>query len=247
LFFPERIKSIKESDKVLEIGPGSSPFSRSDVFLDKKFEGKEALKQRGNQPKIEYDKPIFYYDGSNFPFEDNEFDYVICSQVLEHVPVKEFDNFIKEIERVAGSVGYIEVPRLFYDYLFNFHEHKWLINFKNGELLLLDKTKIEFSCIQDIFYLMFKYGIKNKEITLIKDFVCLFMIGYEWDGKIDYRIVDTLDELVSNEDVSYYREYFIRLGEKKDESYSGKSPLEKTRGRVLKILKCIKRKIFAAK
>jgi len=245
LFFPEKIKSIKEADRVLEIGPGSSPFWRSDILLDKKFDDREALKQRGNQPKIEYDKPIFYYEGSKFPFEDNEFDYVICSQVLEHVPVKEIDNFIEEIERVAGR-GYIEVPRLFYDYLFNFYKHKWLINFKNGRLLLLDKMKVEFSPIQDIFYLMFRYGVKNKKMSLIKDFVDLFMIGYEWQAKINYEIVNSLDELISNKDVDYYREYFMRLDEKKEALYNRKTPLEKRVGKVQKILKCIKRKIFGS-
>ncbi len=227
MFFSERIKSIRKSDKVLEIGPGSSPFWRSDVLLDKKFDEKQAFKQRGDLPKIEYDKPIYYYNGSTFPFKDNEFDYVICSQVLEHVPVDEFDNFIKEIERVAGSVGYIEVPRLFYDFLFNFYEHKWLINLKNGKLLLLDKKKVEFSCIQDIFYLMFKYGRKKKKTTLIKDFVDLFMIGYEWEDKINYEIVNSLDELISNEDVAFYKNYFMSLEEKPSNIYDDKPLVKK--------------------
>jgi len=216
LFFPERIKSIKESDKVLEIGPGSSPFSRSDILLDKRFDNKEALEQRGLQPKIEYDKPIYYYDGSKFPFKDSEFDYVICSQVLEHIPANYFVDFIKEIERVAKR-GYIEVPRLFYEYLFNFHAHEWLINFKNGKLLLLDKKKVEFSRIQDIFYLMLRYGGKRKKINLIIDFVDLFMIGYEWEDKINYEIVDSLDELISNEDVAFYKNYFVSLDEEPSE------------------------------
>lgn len=225
MFFPERIKSIKESDKVLEIGPDSSPFPRSDVLLDKKFDDKEALKQRGLQPKIEYDKPVYYYDGSKFPFEDNEFDYVICSQVLEHVPANEFVNFIKEVERVAKR-GYIEIPRLFYEYLFNFHEHKWLINSKDGKLLLLDKTKVKFSNIQDVFYLMLKYGFKKKKTTIINDFVDFFMIGYEWEDRINYEIVDSLDELISSEDVAFYKEYFMRLDEKNADVYGRKSLLE---------------------
>lgn len=226
MFFPERIKSIKKSDKVLEIGPGSSPFWRSDVLLDRKFDDKEALGQRGLQPKIDYDKPIYYYDGSNFPFKDNEFDYVICSQVLEHVPLDEFANFIEEIERVAGR-GYIEVPRLFYEYLFNFYAHKWLINFKDDKLLLLDKKKVEFSYIQDIFYLMLKHGSKKKKITLIKDFVDLFMIGYEWENKINYDIVDSLDELISAADIAFYKNYFISIDEKAHKTSDNKTLLER--------------------
>jgi len=221
LFFSERIKSIRKSDKVLEIGPGSSPFWRSDVLLDKKFDNKEALEQRGLQPKIEYDKPIYYYDGSEFPFKDNEFDYVICSQVLEHIPPNGFADFIKEIERVAKR-GYIEVPRLFYEYLFNFHAHEWLINFKNGKLLLLDKKKVEFSRIQDIFYLMLRYGGKRKKITLIIDFVDLFMIGYEWEDKINHEIVDSLDKLISDEDVAFYKNYFVSLDEEPSKIHDNK-------------------------
>ena len=224
MFFPERIKSIKATDKVLEIGPGSSPLPRSDVLLDKKFGDKEALEQRALQPKIKYNKPAYYYEGSKFPFQDNEFDYVICSQVLEHVPENEFVNFIKEIERVAKR-GYIEVPRVFYEYLFNFHVHKWLINFKDGNLLLLDKRKVKFSHIQDVFYLMLKYGFKKKKITLINAFVDLFMIAYEWEDRINYKIVDSLDELISRVDVAFYKEYFMRLGEENTDFHSRSKPL----------------------
>jgi len=243
LFFPERIKSIQESDKILEIGPGSSPFWRSDVLLDKKFDDKEALKQRGLQTKIEYDKPIYYYDGSKFPFKDNEFDYVICSQVLEHIPVDKFVRFVKEIERVSKR-GYIEVPRLFYEYLFNFHEHKWLINFKNKKLLLLDKSKVEFSHIQDVFYLMLRYGFRKRKVTIINNFVDLFMIGYEWEDKIVYEIVNNLDGLLSTEDITCYREYFIRLDEKKADVYGRKSLLERILRKTQKILKHFERKIY---
>ncbi len=226
MFFPERIKNIKKSDKVLEIGPGSSPFWRSDVLLDKKFDDKEAFEQRGLQPKGEYDKPIYYYDDRIFPFKDKEFDYVICSQVLEHVPPKDFGVIIKEIERVARR-GYIEVPRLFYEYLFNFYVHRWLINFKNGKLFLLDKAKVEFSYIQDIFYLMLKYGSKKKKLTFIKDFIDLFMIGYEWEDKIEYKIVNSLNDLISDEDVVFFKKYFMSLEEKPANINSDKTVLKK--------------------
>ena len=49
MFFPERIRSIRNTDRVLEIGPGGSPHPRSDILLEKKFENlKEAEAQRGD-------------------------------------------------------------------------------------------------------------------------------------------------------------------------------------------------------
>jgi len=208
-------------------------------LLDKKFDDKEALEQRGLQLKIEYNKPIYYYDGSKFPFKDNEFNYIICSQVLEHVPANEFANFIKEVERVAKR-GYIEVPRLFYEYLFNFRVHKWLINFKDGKLLLVDKRKVKFSNIQDVFYLMLRYGGKKRKITIINDFADFFMIGYEWEGRVNYEIVGSLDELISNEDVAFYREYFMRLEERSADINSRKFLLEKILRKTRSILRHLK-------
>lgn len=236
MFFPERIKGIAETDKVLEIGPGASPFPRSDALLEKIFDENEAFKQRGLQPKTEYSKPVYYHDGRQFPFQDKEFDYVICAQVLEHVPADELANFIKEMERVAKR-GYIEVPSLFYEYLFNFHVHKWLINFKDGKLLLLDKGKIKFSYIQDVFYLMLQYGFQKKNTKIIDDFVDLFGIGYEWENKINYEIVGSLDELISSKDVAFYKEYFMRLEKKNTDVYCRKSFLKKISGEMLRSIR----------
>ena len=73
MFFPERIKSIKATDRVLEIGPGSTPHPRSDIFLEKQFADPEEYRsQRGYTPDFNSSKPIVYYDGDVFPFKDKE-------------------------------------------------------------------------------------------------------------------------------------------------------------------------------
>ena len=46
MFFPERIHLLA-SDRVLEVGPGATPHPRSQMFLEKRFEGAEAVRQRG--------------------------------------------------------------------------------------------------------------------------------------------------------------------------------------------------------
>jgi len=88
MFFSEKIQSIRPSDRVLEIGPGSTPHSKADHFLDFDFNNQEEkIRQRGgvkHDPKFA-GRPVSYYSGEEFPFEDGQFDYVICSHVIEHV------------------------------------------------------------------------------------------------------------------------------------------------------------------
>ena len=83
MFFPDRIKNILPTYRVLEIGPGANPHPRADVFLEKEFTQEEAYIQSGfEKPKIS-NKPIHYYKQLPIPFKDKEFDYVICSHVIE--------------------------------------------------------------------------------------------------------------------------------------------------------------------
>ena len=132
MFFPDRIKSIEPKDKVLEIGPGATPHSRSDVFLELKYETKEErIAQSGHVGILETDKEVVFYEGGKFPFKDNAFDYVICSHVLEHVD--DADTFLSEIQRVANK-GYLEFPTIYYDYIYNFPEHNLFLLENDGDV-----------------------------------------------------------------------------------------------------------------
>ena len=89
MFFAERVVSIEPTDRVLEVGPGGTPHPRANVLLEKDFDAKEAADQRGHTASLQTDKELIYYSGESFPFEDNVFDYVICSHVLEHIEEKD--------------------------------------------------------------------------------------------------------------------------------------------------------------
>jgi len=124
MFYGERISSIKNSDRVLEIGPGFTPHFRSNEFLEYRFGDLEvAMNQRGNvqSPPDFGNRKVTYYEGGTFPFQDNEFDYVIASQVIEHTPDPK--QFMSEVFRVGGGRGYIEFPLPAYEYLFDFDVH----------------------------------------------------------------------------------------------------------------------------
>lgn len=79
--------------KVLDVGCGSKPYQ----YL---FNGTEyiGLELKGCLLDADY-----YYDGVTFPFEDGEFDAVICSQVLEHVFSP--GAFLSETHRVLKNAG----------------------------------------------------------------------------------------------------------------------------------------------
>ena len=46
----------------------------------------------------------------NMPFSDNEFDAVLCAQVLEHLPFEDFNKALLEIKRVTRSSTVISLP-----------------------------------------------------------------------------------------------------------------------------------------
>jgi hypothetical protein len=78
------------------------------------------------------------------PFKDKEFDYVILSHVLEHVP--NLLEFTSELQRISKA-GYIELPTKLNDNLvFGCDEedvgHKWWFEFDdiNNQLLYTEKV-----------------------------------------------------------------------------------------------------------
>lgn len=192
MFFPERIKSIHPKDRVLEVGPGSAPHPRADILLEKVFTDSDEFRlQRGNTPELQTKKPVVFYEGDVFPFENNEFDYVICSQVLEHVP--DAETFLKEITRVANK-GYLEFPTVYYDYIYNFKVHTLLLMYKHNKIYWMEKAQSllnEFSEVQYLFY----NSLEKEHYDLIDSLKNYFFQGFEWEGSIVCQKVNTINEL----------------------------------------------------
>jgi len=207
MFFQDKIRNITKYCKVLEIGPGGYPYPRSDVLLEKRFEDdNEAHAQRGYATTSKTKQKIVYYDGGEFPFHDKEFDYVICSHVLEHVPEADLDQFIREIQRV-GKRGFIEYPTIFYE-LLNYQDvHLWLMSFRDDTILFLNKNIFKSNFIHKIVREMF-YGKDKYMAESYTRYRDLFFNAFEWEKTINYRIVNAYDELIDDTDYCKYKNYF---------------------------------------
>jgi len=193
MFFPEKIKSIKSTDKVLEIGPGATPHYRSDVFLELKYQTEnELIAQSGNVGLLKTNKPLFFYSGEEFPFKDNEFDYVICSHVVEHV--NNLQKFVSEVNRISGK-GYYEFPTIYYDYIYNIPEHVNLLFYKDGLVNWMTKKQsglLEFKKIQSFFY----HTLNLSYFDYINSLKKYFFQGFEWEKNIEFSRVDSIDKLL---------------------------------------------------
>ena len=192
---------------MLEVGPGGNPHPRANVLLEKIFDDKEiALAQRGFSSELKTKKTIIFYNGEKFPFKDNEFDYVICTHVLEHIPYSELENFILELQRVAKA-GFIEFPAIFYELINHQSVHLWYMNYRDNTILFLDKKIFNSNYVHKVMREMF-YGNDKYMSLAFKRYRELFFCYFEWKDSINYKIVDSYDELINENDLLKYKEYF---------------------------------------
>lgn len=188
---------IKSKDRVLEVGSGHNPSYRSNVIVEKFI---DTNYHRSGNVKLYPHQAFVNADGENLPFQDKEFDYVICNQVLEHVddPVK----FIKEQCRVAKR-GYMETPSLIGELLFPKASHKWVILDIDAKLVLFEKSKMPGNYGNNYGELFLNYlpyqSLPYKLLWLTEG--NLMLNRYEWKDDVDF--------IVNPED-DYYLSFFTR-------------------------------------
>lgn len=192
MFFADRIKSIGQNDRVLEVGPGADPFFRSNVLLELKFDSEaEYHKQLGHSNALVTDKQVVYYDGGKFPFADKEFDYIICSHVLEHV--EEIPGFLSEVFRVAKK-GYFEFPKVYYEYLYNISAHLNILKFENCILTYMKKEELPFNSFKPVQEFMLQ-SLQRGHVKMINDLLPFFVEGFEWSKPFDYRQTHSISDI----------------------------------------------------
>ena len=124
--------------KILDLGCSYANFwTEANHFADINDFENEFQKKKLKYTKLE--------PGKKLPFKDKEFDYVILSHVLEHIPnIKEFK---KELVRI-GKSGYIELPtklndNIVFDCDEEVYGHKWWFEFDDDKNTLLYSKKID--------------------------------------------------------------------------------------------------------
>lgn len=188
---------IKNGEKVLEVGGGHNPHPRSNVVVDKFIESNY---HRHADIKVLKNQKFYNADGENLPFENNEFDYVICNQVLEHVENPEA--FLNEQMRVSKR-GYLEVPSLIGEYLFPKKSHRWIIVEVDNKLILMDKEKYWFTTNLDFGFLFLTWFQKTSvAYKMLMDTKPDFMtVRYEWNDTIEFIV---------NPEAEEYKKYFTQ-------------------------------------
>lgn len=107
--------------KILDLGCGKNkikPFGENDVVI-----GLDSIKLKGVDVVWDLEK-------TPLPFKTNEFSYIYCSQVLEHV--HNFIPLVEELHRITkkGGLVHVEVPSYKSSMAFTDPTHKRFFTFK---------------------------------------------------------------------------------------------------------------------
>jgi SAM-dependent methyltransferase len=160
--FSQQIKG-----KTLDVGCGIKPYES--LFASNQYIGLD-IEQSGHDHSNS--KVDVFYDGKRIPFEDNEFDSIVCFQVLEHVFNP--DEFLTEVNRVLKPSGVFLLALPFvwdeheqpYDYArYSSFGLTYLLN-KNGfEVIEFKKSVNNFGVIFQLVN-AYVYKVFSKNIIL---------------------------------------------------------------------------------
>jgi uncharacterized protein YbaR (Trm112 family) len=180
--------NISPDDWVLEIGSGPLPFRRSDILADR-YLSDNTERPAGN---LVIDRPLVICDAHNLPFADRSFDYIFCSQLLEHL--EDPARFFSEIARVAPK-GYLETPNELRERLLGWTFHRWIVRVEEGELVLRPKDTPHLfgSLFHDLQQENYSFG---EFVWYNHD---LLNVCFEWEGRVPYRIEDSPDRKRSSD------------------------------------------------
>ena len=149
------------------------------------------------------DKKFVQLKNNQLPFENNQFDFVIASHVMEHV--QDLSLFISELERISKK-GYIEVPSKLEDNLVfeNKKEHLWHMEFDDVNQKLNISKKIQY---------LEPFLTVSSSKKFSKIFRQSLILELYWENKIDIEYDDKLqnENNIKISFISLIRKYFSKI------------------------------------
>jgi hypothetical protein len=139
---------LKDDDLVLDIGGWADPFERADWVMDvlpyetRGLYARWGWKEPGHPPAERFTEKTWITrdicDRDPYPFDDDQFDFVICAQTLEDVHDPMW--VCSEMSRI-GKAGYIGVPSRLEEqswgvagaYVGHAHHH-WLVDIDGSHI-----------------------------------------------------------------------------------------------------------------
>lgn len=178
----KNIKSFADKTKsnaqILDVGCGLKPYQN--LFNTNQYIGIDIESGGHSDEEKCVDK---FYDGKNIPFENRSFDYVICTQVLEHAqsPEKVFEECARVLKpdgMIFFSMPFIypehEIPYDFQRY--TKYKHLSLAKINNLKVISINKTTGFFGTFGQLFVVLFFEGLKFRS-TIIKTILSIFLFA----------------------------------------------------------------------
>jgi len=108
-------KSIPNNSKIIDVSAGNKPYQHLFAhceYFSHEFEGnKQIIDSFRGETVDKTNTHDFYGDITNLPIENETFDYVLCTEVIEHVP--EPLKAIEELSRICKRGGKIIITAPF--------------------------------------------------------------------------------------------------------------------------------------
>lgn len=154
-----RALGISDSDRVLDVGGAGNPFPRANVVCDLTFAS--CIQRNGAPGVLRADVEYVEAPAEKLPFKDLEFDFVWCSQVLEHVldPAAA----CRELARVARR-GFVEVPSRVGELTNGNPTHRWIVDVEAGTLVFRPRPFVEHP-LRNIWYGLMYQDAEIRRIT----------------------------------------------------------------------------------
>jgi hypothetical protein len=143
------LETIKDTDRVLDIGGWMKPFPRADYVMDIMPYESRGLLGSVHDGRERFTRETWivrdFCDRQPYPFPDKFFDFAICSHVLEDIRDPVY--VCSELTRVARA-GYIETPSRVVEQMMGIESddypgychHRWLIEAEGNRLTFTMKN-----------------------------------------------------------------------------------------------------------